>query len=223
MSFDFISQNFGMLLDGTLETLYMTFASTLFAYLIGLPMGVLVVTSKPTGLRPNAPLNAVLGFIINIGRSIPFVILMIALVPFTRAVVGKIIGPTAAIVPLVVAAAPFVARLVESSLEELDNGLIEAAKTMGATNWQIVSHVFLPETIPSLIRGFSITTITLIGYSAMAGALGGGGLGDIAIRYGYHRYEYDIMLVTIVILVVIVQLIQWAFNLAAKLIDKRNR
>ncbi len=222
MSFDLINQNWAMLMEETGATLYMVFVSTFFAYIIGLPLGILMVTSGANGIHPNKTLNTVLGWIINIGRSIPFIILMVFLIPFTKLIVGKMIGSTAAIVPLVVAAAPFVARLVETSLEELDSGVIEAAKTMGATNWQIISKVLIPEAIPSLIRGLSITTITLIGYSAMAGAVGGGGLGDVAIRYGYHRYQADMMIITIILLIIIVQMIQVVFNLVAKKIDKRN-
>lgn len=219
---DLLAQNWDMLAKGTMETFYMTLVSTAAAYLLGLPLGIWVYITAPGGIRPAPKTNTVLGWIINIGRSIPFIILMVALIPFTRMVVGKAIGSTAACVPLIVAAAPFVARLVESSLEELDGGVIEAAKTMGATNAQIIWKVLLPESIPSLVRGLSITTITLIGYSAMAGAVGGGGLGDIAIRFGYHRYQQDIMLMTIVLLVVIVQVIQCLFNFLARKIDKRN-
>lgn len=211
-----------MLLEGTGATLYMTFAATLFAYLIGLPLGVLMIVTARNGIRPRPVFNAVLGWIINIGRSIPFIILIVALIPFTRLITGTSIGPTAAIVPLVVGAAPFVARMVETSLKEVDTKVVEAAQTMGATGWQIVWKVLLPESIPSLIRGTSISTITLIGYSAMAGTVGGGGLGDIAIRYGYQRYQQDVMLVTIVLLVIIVQLIQFGFGLLAAAIDKRN-
>ncbi len=220
---EFLETYKDMLIEGTLETLYMTFASTIAAYLIGLPLGVIMVITDEHGICPKRGLNSVLGTIINIGRSIPFIILMVALIPFTRIVVGKAIGSTAAIVPLTIAAAPFVARVVESSLQEVDPGVIEAAKTMGATNWQIARKVLLPESIPSLIRGYSLTTITLIGYSAMAGAFGSGGLGDIAIRYGHHRYQTDVMLITVVLIVVIVQAMQMAFNFAAKKIDKRNR
>ncbi len=220
---EFLSQYKDILITGTLETLYMTFASTIFAYVLGLPLGVIMVITDKKGIAPNKALNSILGTIINIGRSIPFIILMVALIPFTRFIVGKAIGSTAAIVPLTIAAAPFVARMVESSLAELDPGVIEAAKTMGATNRQIAYKVLLPESVPSLIRGFSITTITLIGYSAMAGAFGSGGLGDIAIRYGFHRYETEVMLITIVLIVVIVEVIQLVFNFAAKKIDKRNK
>ncbi len=220
---EFLSQYKDILITGTLETLYMTFASTIFAYVLGLPLGVIMVITDKKGIAPNKALNSILGTIINIGRSIPFIILMVALIPFTRFIVGKAIGSTAAIVPLTIAAAPFVARMVESSLAELDPGVIEAAKTMGATNRQIAYKVLLPESVPSLIRGFSITTITLIGYSAMAGAFGSGGLGDIAIRYGFHRYETEVMLITIVLIVAIVEVIQLVFNFVAKKIDKRNK
>ena len=181
-----------MLLEGTGATLYMTAASALFAYLIGLPLGVLMIVTAKGGIRPHPVLNSVLGWIINIGRSIPFIILIVALIPFTRLITGTSIGPTAAIVPLVIGAAPFVARMVETSLKEVDAKVVEAAQTMGATGWQIVWKVLLPESVPSLIRGTSISTITLIGYSAMAGTVGGGGLGDIAIRYGYQRYQQDV-------------------------------
>lgn len=212
-----------VLLQGTLDTLYMVCAATLFAYLLGLPLGVLLYTTGKGGIHENEPVHKVLGWVVNIGRSIPFIILIVALIPFTRLVVGKAIGATAAIVPLVIGAAPFVARLVEQSLAEVDIGVIEAARCMGATRLQIIFHVLLGEAVPSLIRGFSITAITLIGYSAMAGAVGAGGLGDIAIRYGYHRYQPDVMLFTLVLLVVIVCLIQFIFGFTANRIDKRNR
>ncbi len=220
---EFIMQYKDMLIEGTYETLLMTFASTIFAYIIGLPLGVTMVTTDARGISPHKTLNGILGAIVNIGRSIPFVILIVAVIPLTRFIVGKAIGPVAAIVPLTIAAAPFVARMVETALQEVDPGVVEAAKTMGATNWQIAKKVLLPEAVPSLIRGFSITTITLIGYSAMAGAFGAGGLGDIAIRYGHHRYQADVMWVTVVLIVVIVQVIQMAFEIAAKKIDKRNK
>lgn len=220
---EFIMQYKDMLIEGTYETLLMTFASTIFAYIIGLPLGVTMVITDARGISPHKTLNGILGAIVNIGRSIPFVILIVAVIPLTRFIVGKAIGPVAAIVPLTIAAAPFVARMVETALQEVDPGVVEAAKTMGATNWQIAKKVLLPEAVPSLIRGFSITTITLIGYSAMAGAFGAGGLGDIAIRYGHHRYQADVMWVTVVLIVVIVQVIQMAFEIAAKKIDKRNK
>ncbi len=220
---EFFVHYWDVLLKGTLETLYMVFTSTIFAYILGLPLGVIMVTTAPNGIRPNKAANELLGTVINVGRSIPFIILMVAIIPFTRLVVGKAIGSTAAIVPLVIAAAPFVARMVESSLDEINPGVVEAAQTMGATDWQLVWKVLLPESVPSLIRGFSITTITLVGYSAMAGAVGGGGLGAIAINYGYYRFQSDMLYVTVVLMILMVQIIQMIFNFVAKRIDKRNR
>lgn len=212
-----------MIFQGIGDTLYMTLMSTILAHVIGIPLGVILVVTAAKGISPNKTINSVLGAIVNVGRSIPFTILMVALIPFTRFIVGSAIGATAAIVPLTIAAAPFVARMVESSISEVDPGVVEAANTMGATNWQIAYSVLIPEAVPSLIRGFSITTITLIGYSAMAGAFGAGGLGDIAIRYGYYRYDKDIMIFTIALIVIIVQIIQMIFNIVANKIDKRNR
>lgn len=218
-----IADNLSMLMEGAGETLYMTFVSALFAYVLGLPLGVALIVTDKNGLKPMKALNAVLGWIVNIGRSIPFVILMLAIAPFTRLIVGKAFGTTATIVPLVVAAAPFVARMVEQSLSEIDHGVVEAARTMGASTFQIVWKVLLPESVPSLIRGVAVTVITLVGYSAMAGALGGGGLGDIAVRYGMHRYQYDVMMLTLVLIIIIVQVIQVFFDIVAKRIDKRTR
>ena len=218
-----MTENITMLLQGMWETLYMTIASVVFSYLLGLPLGVLFVSTSAHGIAPRKKLHTVLGWIIDIGRSIPFIILIVELIPVTRAIVGKVIGPTAAIVPLVIAATPFVARMVETSLEEVDHGVVEAAKTMGATGWEIITKVLLPESVPSLLRGMSITTITLIGYSAMAGAVGAGGLGDIAIRYGMHRYDVAMMNVTLVLIIVIVAVIQFAFNKTARRIAKRLR
>ena len=215
-------ENLDMLLNGTLETLYMSLTSVVFAYLLGLPLGVLVVSTAPHGTHPSRRLHTILGWIIDIGRSIPFIILIVDLFPLTRAIVGKIIGPTAAVVPLVVAATPFVARMVETSLEEVDQGVVEAG-TMGATGWEIICKVLLPESVPSLLRGMSITTITLIGYSAMAGAIGSGGLGDIAIRYGMHRYDGAMMNITLVLIIVIVAVIQLGFNRTAARVDRRLR
>lgn len=211
------------MLQGTWDTLYMTILSFLFAYVIGLPMGILLYVTDRGGIMENRAFNSVFGWIINILRSFPFVILMISIAPVTRLIVGKIIGPTAAVVPLVIAAAPFVARMVESSLSEIDTGVIEAAKCMGASNLQIIMRVMLVESVPSLVRGMSITMITLIGYSAMAGATGSGGLGDIAIRYGLHRYMPDVMMITVVLLILIVCIVQIIFDVLAKRIDKRNR
>ncbi|OOB78240.1 MAG: methionine ABC transporter permease [Epulopiscium sp. Nele67-Bin001] len=212
-----------ILLEGTLETLYMTFASTLLAYLIGMPLGILVTITDEKGIMPNKIINGVIGCGINIIRSIPFIILLIALIPLTKLIVGKSIGSTAAIVPLVIGAAPFVARMIESSLHEVDNTLIESAIAMGCNKREVIFKVMIPEVIPSIVRGLSITLITLIGYSAMAGAVGGGGLGDIAIRYGYYRYQYDTMMLTIFILIIMVQLIQFTCNYIAKKIDKKVR
>lgn len=211
-----------LLLISTWQTLYMTMVSTLLAYLVGIPLGIRVVTSAPGSISPNRTLHETLSRIINIGRSIPFIILLVALLPFTRLVAGTTIGPTAAIVPLTIAAIPFVARIIEQSLVEVDGGLIEMAQAMGATTGQIILKVLLAESMPSIIRGISITIINLIGYSAMAGAVGGGGLGDLAIRYGYHRRQSDVMLVTIVLLVIIVELIQMTGNSLAARVDKRN-
>ena len=209
--------NYGMLLaQGTWDTLLMTIVSTFFAYVIGIPLGVLCVLTSPKGLMPHRIFNMVLGWIINIGRSIPFIILLVALIPFTRFIVGTSLGVPGAIVPLVISAAPFIARMVEQSIEEVDGGLVEAAQSFGANTWQIVYKVFLREALPSLVRGFAIVFITILGYSAMAGCVGAGGLGDIAIRYGYQRYQDDVMIATVIILIVIVQIVQSACTFAAR-------
>lgn len=193
---------------GILETLYMTLFSSFLAYLLGLPLGIILVVTDKDGIAPFALLNKILGVVVNIIRSIPFVILLVALIPFTRAVIGTTLGPNAVVVPLVIGSAPYIARLVESSLKEVDHGVIEAAQSMGASPLQIVFKVLIPEAMPSLIMGGAIAVITILSYSAMAGFVGGGGLGTIAINYGYHRYKTDIMLVTIVLMVLIVQGIQ---------------
>ena len=211
-----------MLVQGVGETLYMTIVSTFFAYLIGLLIGIVLVTSAKDGIRPCLWLYKILDVIVNLTRSVPFLILLIAVIPFTRWVVGTSIGSTATIVPLVLAAAPFVARLVESSIKEVDSGIIEAAQSMGASSMQIIWKVMLPEARPSLIVGSAIATTTILSYSAMAGIVGGGGLGDIAIRFGYYRYQYDIMLVTVILLVIIVQILQEVGMKAAKIGDKRK-
>ncbi len=205
MSFAQLSQ---LLLQGTLDTLYMTLVSTAIAYLIGIPLGVILVITRREGICPAPKTNAVLGTIVNIMRSVPFLILIIVLIPFTRLVAGTSIGATATIVPLIVGAAPFIARMVESSLLEVDAGVVEAAQAMGASPWQIVTKVLLKESVPSLVTGAAIALTTILGYSAMAGAVGGGGLGDLAIKYGYHRYQTDVLLLTLVILVLLVQVIQ---------------
>lgn len=217
----FLNQYGALLAQGTLDSLIMTVSSTLFAYIVGIPLGVLVTITAPDGLRPHRALSSVLGWVINVGRSIPFVILLVALIPFTRFVVGTSLGVSAAIVPLTVAAIPFVARMVEQSLAEVDGGLIEAAQSFGASIRQIVLKVFLRESLPSLVRGASITFITLFGYSAIAGMIGAGGLGDIAIRYGYQRFQGDMMVASVILCVVLVQLVQMLGDWTARKVDKR--
>ena len=211
-----------MILKGIQETLYMTLLSTLMGYVIGLPMGVLLAVSDKDGLKPNRVLYRILDVIANIVRSIPFLILLILLIPFTRMIVGKSYGSTATVVPLVIAAGPFIARMVESSLKEVDEGVIEAARSMGASNLRIIVKVLLVEARTSLINGATIAVGTILGYSAMAGTIGGGGLGDIAIRYGYHRYQADIMIVTVILLVLLVQIFQTIGMLIANKLDKRK-
>lgn len=218
----FFDQYGALLAQGTLDTLVMTITATLFAYLIGIPLGVALIVTAPQGLRPHRVLNTVLGWIVNIGRSIPFIILLVALIPVTRWIVGTSLGVPGAIVPLTVAAAPFVGRMVEQSLAEVDGGLIEAAQSFGASVWQCVSKVFLKESLPSLIRGASITFITLFSYSAMAGTVGAGGLGDIAIRYGYQRYQDDVMIAAVILCVILVQVIQTIGDGVARKVDKRG-
>ncbi|HJF64832.1 methionine ABC transporter permease [uncultured Slackia sp.] len=217
----FIDQYGLLMAQGTWDTIVMTVLSTLFAYVIGIPLGVLLILTAPGGLHPHRVFNSVLGWLVNIGRSIPFIILIVFMIPFTRAIVGTSLGVGGAIVPLTVAAAPFVARMVEQSLAEIDGGLVEAAQSFGAGTWQIITKVFLVESLPSLIRGASITFITLFGFVAMAGTVGAGGIGDIAIRYGYQRYQDDVMIVAIVLCVVIVQVAQSVANLIARKIDHR--
>ena len=211
-----------MILKGIQETLYMTLLSTLMGYVIGLPMGVLLAVSDKDGLKPNRVLYRILDVIANIVRSIPFLILLILLIPFTRMSVGKSYGSTATVVPLVIAAGPFIARMVESSLKEVDEGVIEAARSMGASNLRIIVKVLLVEARTSLINGATIAVGTILGYSAMAGTIGGGGLGDIAIRYGYHRYQADIMIVPGVLLVILVQIFQMVGTTLANRLDKRR-
>lgn len=205
----------------SLKTLYMTFMTTLLAYVLGLPLGIILVGTAPGGIKPMPALNWILGAIINILRSIPFLILMIAVAPLTLLVIGTRIGPNATIFALVIAAAPFVARLVEQSLLEVDRGVIEAAQSMGASPLQIMRHVLLVEAKPSLLNGSMVSLTTILGYSAMAGFIGGGGLGDVAIRFGYNRFEPGIMLICIVILVVMVQILQMLGTRIAKRSDRR--
>jgi D-methionine transport system permease protein len=210
-----------MLLEGTWGTIYMTLASTALAYIAGLPLGVLLVITERGGIWPHPKFNKILGVIINLLRSVPFLIMLILVIPITRAIVGTIVGTTATIVPLFIAAAPFVARIVESSLHEVDGGVIEAAWAMGSSPKDIILKVLIPEAKPSLILGAAISVTTILGYSAIAGACGGGGLGDIAIRYGYHRYMTDIMIVAVIIIVVVVQILQTLGEKWSKISDKR--
>ena len=211
-----------MILTGILETLYMTLLSTAVGYLFGLPMGVLLAVFDKDGLKPNRVAYKVLDILANIVRSIPFLILLILVIPLTKLIVGQSYGSSATVVPLVVAAIPFIARMVESSLKEVDYGVIEAARAMGANDFTIVVKVMILESRTSLITGATIAIGTILGYSAMAGTVGGGGLGDIAIRYGYYRYDSAIMIVTVVLLVVLVQVFQSVGMVVASRLDKRK-
>ena len=211
-----------MLLEGIKDTLYMTLTSTLIGYVIGLPMGILLTVTDKDGIHPNTAVYKVLDVIANLIRSVPFLILLIVLIPFTRFLIGRSYGPTATIVPLVIAAAPYIARMVESSLKEVDAGVIEAARSMGASNFTIVTKVMLVEARTSLIVGATISLGTILGYSAMAGTVGGGGLGDIAIRYGYTRWQADIMIVTVILLVILFQIFQTIGMKLASNLDRRK-
>ena len=214
-------QIINLLLQGFLETVQMTVISTVVAVLIGVPLGVILVITSRGHIMQNEGLNKVLGAIVNATRSIPFIILMVAIIPFTRLVAGTSIGTTAACVPLTFAAIPFLARLVETAIKEVNGGVIEAAQSMGATPLQIIWKVLLPEALPTLIDNITVLIVNLISYSAMAGAIGGGGLGDIAIRYGYQRFQGDVMLATIVILIVLVQVIQSAGDYLSRKVNKK--
>ena len=219
----FSSQIWYMIGEGVVDTLYMVIFSTIFSYILGLPIAIALVITRKNGLRPMPMLNTVLDVIVNILRSVPFLILMILVTPLMRLIAGKGYGPTATIVALVVAAAPYVARMIESSLLEVDPGVIEAAFSMGASTKTIILKVLLPEAKTSLIVGCTIVIGTILGYSAMAGALGAGGLGDIAIRYGYNRYEFDILIVTVILLIILVQIFQVIGMRISKKTDKRIR
>lgn len=212
-----------MMVDGVKETLYMTVLSTLFGYLLGLPMGVALAVTDKNGIRPNTIVYKVLDVIVNITRSIPFLILLILIMPLTKLLVGKTYGTAATVVPLTVAAAPFIGRMIESSLNEVDRGVIEAAQSMGASTMTIIIRVLLVEARTSILVGVTIALGTILGYSAMAGIVGGGGLGDIAMRYGYYRYEEEIMLVAVVLLVVLVQIFQTAGMKMSVMLDRRQR
>lgn len=211
-----------MLLTGIGETLYMTLVSTVLGYVLGLPIGITLAVTDKDGICPNAVCYKILDVISNILRSVPFLILLILLIPLTRALLGRSYGSTATIVPLTVAAAPFIGRMVESSLKEVDAGVIEAARSMGAGTFTIITKVLLVEARTSLIVGATISLGTILGYSAMAGVIGGGGLGDIAIRYGYHRREEDIMWVTVILIVLLMQIFQWIGMKIANRSDKRR-
>jgi D-methionine transport system permease protein len=207
--------------QATVETFYMVGISALLAVLFGLPLGLLLVITAPSHILPNSAIHKVLGSIVNVGRSIPFIILLVAIIPFTRLIVGTTIGSTAALVPLTIAAIPFFARVAETALLEVDRGLIEAAQSMGCNHWQIVLKVLIPEALPSLILGITIMVISLLSYSAMAGVVGGGGLGDLAIRYGYQRFDTTVMVVTVVLLVILVQIAQYVGDRLAIRLRKR--
>lgn len=204
-------------------TLYMTFVSTFLAYLIGLPLGILLLVTSKSKKQPVIAINMVVGVIVNFLRSVPFLILMIAISPFTRFLIGTVIGPNAAVIALVVGSAPFVARLVESSINEVDHGVIEAAQSMGASTRQIIFKVLLPEARPSLLVGATIAITTILSYSAMAGILGAGGLGDVAVRYGLYRYQQDVMIIVVIILAVLVQVMQEVGMKIARTVDKRAK
>ncbi len=211
-----------MLLAGTGETLLMVLISTAMGYVIGLPLGVVLTVTDTKGISPNRVVYKTLDAIVNVTRSVPFLILLILIQPLTKLLVGKSYGTLATVVPLTVAAAPLIARMVESSLKEVDSGVVEAALSMGADKREIVTKVLVPEARISLLIGVTIALGTILGYSAMAGVVGGGGLGDIAIRYGYYRYETGIMIVTVVVLVILMQVLQWTGNLLSKKLDRRK-
>ena len=208
-----------LLLNASLATIYMVVMASIIAVLVGMPLGIILYVTRKGNILENFSLHRALAFIVNMTRSIPFIILMIAVIPFTRLVVGTSIGINAAIVPLSLCAMPFIARVIENALLEVNKGLIEAATAMGATSWQIIRKVMIPEALPGIINGLTLTVVSLIGYSAMAGAVGGGGLGDLAIRYGYQRFDPSMMIMTIIVMIVLVQFIQWGGDHLAKRFD----
>ena len=216
------NQLIDLLFTGTTDTLIMVGVSAIFAFLIGLPIALILVSTADFGIYPSKKINQSLGWVINITRSVPFLILMVALIPFTRWIVGTSYGVLAAIVPLTIAAIPFFARIAEVSLREVDQGLIEAAQAMGCNRKQILWHVLLPEALPGIVAGFTVTIVTMISSSAIAGAIGAGGLGDIAYRYGYQRFDMQVMLAVILVLIVLVMLVQTTGDNIAKQLDKRK-
>ncbi|SJL82684.1 methionine ABC transporter permease [Vibrio palustris] len=216
-----VSQNSDLILTATWETIYMVLASGIIGFAVGIPLGVVLHTTKKGGLLENNQVNLALGAIVNIGRSVPFLVLMVAIIPVTKLLVGTFIGTTATIVPLTIGAIPFVARLIEGALMEVPSGLIEAAQSMGASQLQIIYKVLLPEAMPSIVNTITVTLVTLVSYSAMAGTVGGGGLGDVAIRYGYYRYDIVIMAVTVIMLIVLVQVIQSLGDAIVRRVDHR--
>ncbi len=211
-----------LLIKSFFETCYMVIVSTIMATVIGIPLGVILTVTRKDHILPNPAVNSILGATVNATRSTPFIILMVAIIPLTRIIVGSSIGTTAAIVPLTISAAPFIARIIESSLLEINPGVIEAAQAMGASPMQIISKVLLPEALHSIVLGVTLAIISLIGYSAMAGALGGGGLGDLAIRYGYQRFQLDVMITTVIILIIMVQAMQSLGNWMSKKLNKNK-
>jgi len=222
MGNDRLMEVLSMLPQATLETVFMTFASAVLASLLGFPLGTFLYITSPAGLAPMRITYNIVSRIVNLLRSLPFIILMILLIPFTRMIIKTSIGPTAVIIPLSIAAAPFVARVVESALEEVKKGVLTAARAMGSTNMQIIIKVLIPEALPALISGLALTIINLIGYSAMAGALGGGGLGDLAIRYGYYRFRIDVTIAAVIIILILVEVVQMTGTIISrKLMAKR--
>ncbi|EGQ8414466.1 ABC transporter permease [Vibrio parahaemolyticus] len=219
--FEWLNLNSKLLLGATWETLYMVAVAGVVGFAVGIPLGVVLHITKKGGLLENTKLNSTLGAVVNIGRSVPFLVLMVAIIPVTKMLVGTFIGTTAAIVPLTIGAIPFVARLIEGALLEVPTGLVEAAQSMGATPTQIITKVLLPEAMPTIVNSVTITLVTLVSYSAMAGTVGGGGLGDVAIRYGFHRYDITIMAVTVVMLIVLVQIIQSIGDAVVRRVDHR--
>ncbi|HHG3580634.1 TPA: methionine ABC transporter permease [Vibrio parahaemolyticus] len=219
--FEWLSLNSKLLLGATWETIYMVAVAGVVGFAVGIPLGVILHITKKGGLLENTKLNGILGAVVNVGRSVPFLVLMVAIIPVTKMLVGTFIGTTAAIVPLTIGAIPFVARLIEGALLEVPTGLVEAAQSMGATPTQIITKVLLPEAMPTIVNSVTITLVALVSYSAMAGTVGGGGLGDVAIRYGFHRYDITIMAVTVVMLIVPVQIIQSIGDAVVRRVDHR--